>query len=128
MLAEKWTRTYKAKGMQGTPVGGNIRDRETVESPVGRGAEEGEPETELLHGIGAGLLRPLLQGRPFPLPQGREIPDRQQPRGTSGETVHGIAESDPALRQRRGRGDGGGLLERGGHGEARGRVGMALPR
>lgn len=50
------------------------------------------------NGTGAELLRPL-QGRPFPLPQGRAIPDRQQPCGTSGETVHGIAESDPALRQ-----------------------------
>lgn len=32
--------------------------------------------------------------------------------GTSGATVHCIAESDPALRKRRWRGDGGGLLER----------------
>ena len=69
-----------------------------------------------------------MSGCPFSLSQGRAIPDRQQSCGTSGETVHGIAESDPALRQRRGRGDSGGLPERGGHGEACGRVGMAFPR
>lgn len=69
-----------------------------------------------------------MSGCPFSLSQGRAIPDRQQSCGTSGEAVHGIAESDPALRQRRGRGDSGGLPERGGHGEACGRVGMAFPR
>ena len=47
---------YRAADIQGAPVSGDLRYRKTTESPAGRGAKEGEPETELLHGTGAELL------------------------------------------------------------------------